>query len=225
MLRGKGNKLYCFRIVSFYSTDSIYIAIDNPLAKKETRRNRGLNAHSKDIIMGDNLIGWELKFMQKPRSKRSELLYWENGQEKLVDTQDFLKNKPYDGIIRLHLSESRNVPASGECVHFNFERGGHQVGRKYILGLIARRGQVTPEDEKLPLMYFGNSKIAECVEVQDRVAYEDVPLDLLPLSLCKAKSIDHLKVIIRNRYKTSLPSLSEQDFEKTGVGITKLKVL
>jgi hypothetical protein len=158
------------------------------------------------------------------RSKINKILYFQDGKEHLVNNELFFKDKSYVGLIRLQVHEVRNLPSEGEFIHFNFQRGGHIIGEKYALPLIIRSGYMTDNNEEiLPLLYIKDCKVAKCIDIQENVKYKDIPTEYLKKSLYD--SLHDLKATLKNKYSGLLADMNQDDFEKAGVGITKLRII
>jgi len=161
-----------------------------------------------------------------PRSKLSQILYFEGQSEKLVDHQDFLNKYNINGLIRLSLEEHRAASTKDSFYHFNYQRSGHKVGHKYALPLIISHGSLSEQGEILPLLYFKRCKVAKCVSVQENVSYDDIPQEIFNHSLFSDKANkEWLQDYTYQKYKPIIPSLTLEKVKDVGVGITKLKII
>lgn len=159
------------------------------------------------------------------RAKSTDVLYLCDGKEILVDLKTFLQDKPFDEFIRLHKNEHDAIPINKTFAHFNLQQSLHKIGNKYALPLIVRNGYMTKTKEVFPLLSFENCLIAECLDVQEKVAYSDIHQRILASSLIGLQSVIELKEFIKQKYSTSMPDLTDKELEKLGVGITTLKVI
>ncbi len=162
------------------------------------------------------------------RSLNDKCLFIDNdGQEKMLTNFDACLTYKIDGIIRIHQKDYQNFPEPiGLFTHFNLEYSGHCLGKLYALPRIIKPGFfIDQKNEQLPLLDFKNCYMAECIDVEEGVAYEKLDADVWQYSFSHIKDINALQQEILWRYKKSLPRISAEELLANGVGITYLRIV
>ena len=159
--------------------------------------------------------------------RTNNILVWEDGKESLQPRRDVLAAFAVDGIIRIQEADYDKIPDTTYFGHFNLETAGHLVGKTYILPKILRSGSYSPmtREERLPLLTFENVRKGICLECKERLSYEEVLPEFFAYSMTDVKDIPSLKRVIVERYKTSLPDLSEAEILSRGVAFTLLRFI
>ncbi len=162
-----------------------------------------------------------------PRSNNSDkILVLENEQEVFKDKVQTRADLGVDGFIRIRENEFVNIDKGAIFLaHFNLQHTSHEVGKVYGLVKILRNGHYSGVDsvEVLPLLDLSQVYIAEGVEVQNHLSYEDLTNEHFKHSLPNIKNVDNLKDVICDRYCESMPNLNKEEIVKLGVGFTLLK--
>ncbi len=99
------------------------------------------------------------------------------------------------------------------------------MGRLYLLPKIVRSGYLRANgDEQLPLLDFTDCRRARCIEAGEHLSYDDLTDDHLRDSFPHLRTVEALQNAILERYRTSMPDLSDAEIIAMGVGHTRLRL-
>ena len=148
-------------------------------------------------------------------------------QEQIVNIpwMDFHTQYGVSGVIRVPKKDFPLIPTSGPFTHFNLEVSYHRTESVYLIIAIIQPGWYRANEEVLPLLDPELSVRAKCLSVKEFVPYSLLQEADFRYSLPQIQTVDDLKREMIQRYRQSLPELSDEQILERGVSVTTLEIL
>jgi hypothetical protein len=145
---------------------------------------------------------------------------------KNLDTKSLKEHFNVDGIIRIHSNEFRFLP-SGKKGFYNFYLGDAKIeqGKRYLVVKIVKRGaRLVDEPEIKPKLSLSGHFFVTCNRVKFGVSPESLVQDFYSNTFTNIKDVDDLLKVLGRRYKTSRPTLKNEDLSKCTITVSYLEM-
>ncbi len=164
---------------------------------------------------------------ESDKSKNNLLILNKHNEEVYVEKNFFLEKNKIDWIIRIPESDFDYIKNKDYYVHFNLNVSNHQSWKVYWLPKILRFWYFDPETnkEKLPLICFANNLKWECLKVEEKLSYDNIPSRYFNYTLDYIKTPEDVKEHIIWRYQKSLKGYDKHQILNLWVSVTLLKMI
>ncbi len=145
------------------------------------------------------------------------------GEERLITREDFCSQLGVEGWVRLHSEDYAGLATLGrELVHFNLEITDNEIGKRYAVVPILRRGLRRGDGtEQLPIVDMSRYRIVVCVEVIQGMPIKLVTDAHFQNSLSSIRSGAELEKALLYRYSPMYPDAKAEDIIARGTALSR----
>jgi hypothetical protein len=157
-------------------------------------------------------------------SNKTHIGVVEEGREAILPVAALCEIFGVDALIRLSVPDYDLFEGMRDrFVHFNLEFTLNEIGGRYAILPILRRGHRNERNEEvLPVVDRHRHRVGICDEVFQRVPVDDVAPELFRHSLPNIRTAQELRSALLLRYARLFPQLAAEELLTRGCAITSL---